>query len=112
MSQELSIFSNPEFGSVRVVMQNGEPWFVARDVAIALGYADPAKAVRQHCEKVNKITQQGETPASVNTPPVSILIIPEEDVYALIFGSQLESAKRFRRWICDEVLPSIRKTGG
>lgn len=112
MSQELSIFSNPEFGSVRVVMQNGEPWFVASDVAKALGYAKPANAVQQHCEKVNKITQVPETGSSVNTPPVSILIIPEEDVYALIFGSQLESAKRFRRWICDEVLPSIRKTGG
>lgn len=109
---DVSIFSNPEFGSVRVVMQNGEPWFVASDVAKALGYAKPANAVQQHCEKVNKITQVPETGSSVNTPPVSILIIPEEDVYALIFGSQLESAKRFRRWICDEVLPSIRKTGG
>lgn len=108
---ELKIFEKAEFGSVRVVMKDGEPWFVARDVAQALGYVDPADAVRRHCEKVNKITQQGGTPGSVNTPPVSLLIIPEEDVYALIFGSELPSAKAFRRWLCDEVIPSIRRTG-
>ncbi len=109
---ELKIFEKVEFGSVRVIMKDGEPWFVARDVAQALGYVDPADAVRRHCEKVNKITQQGGTPGSVNTPPVSLLIIPEEDVYALIFGSELPSAKAFRRWLCDEVIPSIRRTGG
>lgn len=108
---ELKVFVKEEFGSVRVVIHGGEPWFVASDVAKALGYADPSDAIRRHCEKVNKITQQGETPVSVKCPPVNILIIPEEDVYALIFGSELESAQKFRRWICDEVLPSIRKTG-
>lgn len=107
----LAIFSNEEFGKVRVAMINGEPWFVASDVAKALGYADPASAVRQHCEKVNKISQLGKTP-NRQTPPVMIMIIPEEDVYALIFGSHLPSAKKFRRWLCDVVLPQIRKTGG
>lgn len=105
------VFEKGGFGAVRVINVNGEPWFVARDVAKALGYADPSDAIRRHCEKTNKITHQGETPVTVNTPPMHLLIIPEEDVYALIFGSELESAKRFRRWICDEVLPSIRKTG-
>lgn len=112
MENGMKIFEREEFGTVRVVEYNGEPWFVASDIARALGYADPSDAVRRHCEKVNKITQQGETPTTANTPPVSFLIIPEEDVYALIFGSELPSAKKFRRWLCDEVLPSIRKTGG
>lgn len=112
MQNGMKIFEREEFGTVRVVEYNGEPWFVASDIARALGYADPSDAVRRHCEKVNKITQQGETPTTANTPPVSFLIIPEEDVYALIFGSELPSAKKFRRWLCDEVLPSIRKTGG
>ena len=108
---KLKIFENAVFGAVRVVERDGEPWFVARDVALALGYADPADAIRRHCEKVNKIILQGETPGSANCPPVNLLLIPEEDVYALIFGSELPSAKAFRRWICDDVLPSIRKTG-
>lgn len=112
MENGVKLFESAEFGKVRVIMRNGEPWFVARDVAKALGYVDPADAVQRHCEKVNKITQQGEAPVSKNTPPVNILIIPEEDVYALIFGSHLESARKFKRWVCDEVLPSIRKTGG
>lgn len=87
MENGMKIFEREEFGTVRVVEYNGEPWFVASDVARALGYADPSDAVRRHCEKANKITQQGETPTTANTPPVSFLIIPEEDVYALIFGS-------------------------
>ena len=104
---DMKIFENSEFGAVRVVDVNGEPWFVARDVASALGYVDTTQAIRMHCEKAKDF--RGVEMTATATP---MKIIPEEDVYALIFGSHLESAKQFRRWICDEVLPSIRKHGG
>lgn len=107
MSTDVKLFENAEFGNVRVVVRNGEPWFVARDVARALGYADTTDAVRRHCEKANDF-RGGEMPPSA-TP---MKIIPEEDVYALIFGSHLDSARKFKRWCTDEILPSIRKTGG
>lgn len=104
---DMKIFENSEFGAVRVVDVNGEPWFVARDVASALGYVDTTQAIRMHCEKAKDF--RGVEMTATATP---MKIIPEEDVYALIFGSHLESAKKFRRWICDEVLPAIRKHGG
>ncbi|MEB0362607.1 BRO family protein [Citrobacter freundii] len=109
MSQQPLEVLNQTFESraVRVVMKDGDPWFIAKDVAEALGYKKPENAVAQHCEE------------AVNLPPVSgdsldsrLKIIPESDVYALIFGSKLESAKRFRRWVAKEVLPSIRRSGG
>lgn len=108
----VKIFENPEFGKVRVVDQNGEPWFAASDIAKALGYANPQEATREHCKKVNKITQPSESLISVNRPPVYINIIPESDVYRLVMRSNLPSAERFQDWVCEEVLPSIRKTGG
>lgn len=104
---DVQIFRNSEFGAVRVVDVNGEPWFVARDVASALGYVDTTQAIRMHCEKAKDF--RGVEMTATATP---MKIIPEEDVYALIFGSHLEAAKQFRRWICDEVLPAIRKHGG
>ena len=104
---DMKIFENSEFGAVRVVDVDGEPWFVARDVANALGYVDTTQAIRMHCEKAKDF--RGVEMTATATP---MKIIPEEDVYALIFGSHLESAKQFRRWICDEVLPAIRKHGG
>lgn len=104
---DMKIFENSEFGAVRVVDVDGEPWFVARDVANALGYVDTTQAIRMHCEKAKDF--RGVEMTATATP---MKIIPEEDVYALIFGSHLESAKKFRRWICDEVLPAIRKHGG
>lgn len=103
---EMQIFRNVEFGAVRIVDVAGEPWFVARDVASALGYVDTTQAIRMHCEKAKDF--RGVEMTATATP---MKIIPEEDVYALIFGSHLESAKQFRRWICDEVLPAIRKHG-
>ena len=105
--EDIKIFEREEFGTVRVVDVNGEPWFVARDVAQALGYVDTIRAIRMDCERAKDC--RGVEMTATATP---MKIIPEEDVYALIFGSHLESAKKFRRWLCDEVLPSIRKTGG
>lgn len=108
---ELSIFSNPEFGSVRVVMQNGEPWFVAVDVAKALGYADPSRAVVDHCRKSMKSTILVDNQYGKKTP-LNQSLVPESDVYRLIMRSNLPTAEKFQTWVCEEVLPSIRKTGG
>lgn len=92
---------------VRVVTIAGEPWFVARDVAVLLGYANPQKAVRDHCKAAR--------PAGVNDSfaldPQTVLI-PERDLYRLVMKSQLPAAERFEEWVVGEVLPSIRKTGG
>lgn len=106
---ELKIFEKSEFGSVRVIMKDGEPWFVASDVAMALGYTNRAEAIRDHCKKVNKINHHSKTlPPS---PPVNFLIIPESDVYRLVMRSNLPAAIEFQDWICEEVIPSIRRTG-
>ena len=113
MSQSnVKLFEKEEFGKVRVVMQGGDPWFVASDVAKALGYANPQEATREHCRKVNKITQPSESLPSVKCPPTFINIIPESDVYRLVMRSNLPRAVEFQDWICEEVIPSIRKTGG
>ena len=103
---ELQIFEKAEFGKVRIVMRNGEPWFVARDVAVALGYADPADAIQRHCKKIND-SNMGVSP-SVPSPK----IIPESDVYRLVMRSNLPTAIEFQDWVCEEVIPSLRKTGG
>lgn len=113
MSQSnVKLFEKEEFGKVRVVMQGEDPWFVASDVAKALGYANPQEATREHCRKVNKITQPSESLPSVKCPPTFINIIPESDVYRLVMRSNLPRAVEFQDWICEEVIPSIRKTGG
>lgn len=108
---EIKIFDNREFGSVRVVNKDGEPWFVASDVAKALGYERPADAVNAHCKKVNKISQYCDSENRKQVPPVNFNIIPESDVYRLIMRSNLPSAEKFQDWVCEEVLPAIRKTG-
>ena len=107
---ELSVFSNPEFGSVRAILYDGEPWFVALDVANALGYANSRDAVQKHCNYAKIL--KGSESLHLTDSPRGITIIPESDVYALVFRSNLPAADKFRRWVCEEVLPSIRKTGG
>ena len=106
------IFENKEFGKVRVTEYNGAPWFVASDVAKALGYERPADAVNIHCKKANKITQYCDSPDRVKTPPINLNIIPESDVYRLVMRSNLPGAERFQDWVVEEVLPAIRKHGG
>lgn len=103
---ELQIFKNRDFGQVRTIEIDGKPYFVAGDVANALGYAEPAKAIRTHCKGVSEM----DTPTRGGIQKVKI--IPEGDVYRLIIRSKLPSAERFERWVFDEVIPSIRKTGG
>ena len=102
----LQIFSSSEFGQIRTVIIDSKPWFVASDVASALGYSNPRKAVIDHCKGVTK----RDTPTSSGTQSISY--INEGDVYRLIMKSKLPSAEKFESWVMDEVLPSIRKSGG
>ncbi|MCI9082828.1 MAG: hypothetical protein HFI70_11165 [Lachnospiraceae bacterium] len=102
---ELQIFKNPEFGSVRTVDVDGKTYFMANDVAKALGYSDCPKAVRTHCKGVAEIA----TPTAGGVQNVKF--IPEGDIYRLVIKSQLPTAERFERWVFDEVLPTIRKHG-
>jgi prophage antirepressor-like protein len=92
---------------VRVVQIDGEPWFVGRDVALGLGYADPTNAVKQHCRGVAKLY-----PLRTGRGMRDVRILSEPDVLRLVVGSNLPAAKRFERWVFEEVLPSVRKTGG
>lgn len=109
MANDLSIFSNEEFGSVRVILRDREPWFVANDVAAALGYAVPKKAVIDHCKYAEIF--KGTDSVPLTDSPRGISVIPESDVYRLIMRSNLPNAERFQDWVTEEVLPSIRKTG-
>lgn len=109
MQSEVKLFENAEFGKVRVVMLDSEPWFAAKDVALALGYTDTDQAIRVHCNYA-KLLKPVET-TGLGIGPRGMYFIPESDVYALIFRSNLKSAAAFRAWVCEDVLPSIRKTG-
>lgn len=104
---ELQIFNSEEFGDIRTVTIENEPWFVGKDVATALGYSNPQKAVRDHISEEDRGVNEMDTPSGRQ----NLAIINESGLYALIFGSKLESAKRFKHWVTSEVLPAIRKTG-
>ena len=104
----LQIFKSEEFGEVRTIIIDDEPWFVGKDVAIALGYANPQKAIRDHVNEDDRGVNEMGTPSGRQ----NLVIINESGLYALIFGSKLESAQRFKRWVTSEILPSIRKHGG
>lgn len=108
---KLEIFSHPQFGKIATaVSEDGEILFKANDVASALGYNDPGRAVRMHCEGGVILTSPSENQhGAVVMQPTKF--IQEPDVYALIFGSKLPAAKEFRRWVFEEVLPCIRKNG-
>lgn len=102
---QMKIFKNPEFGNVRVIDEDGKYLFCGTDVARALGYSIPSKAVNTHCKGVSKME------APTNGGVQKLLFIPEGDVYRLIVHSKLPSAERFERWVFDEVLPTIRQHG-
>lgn len=104
---DMQIFNNPEFGEVRTIVIEGEPWFCGRDVAIPLGYAKPQNAIRDNVDKEDArkqgaLTDRGEQ---------QLLYINESGLYSLIFGSKLPSSKKFKRWVTSEVLPQLRKNG-
>ena len=105
---ELKIFENPEFGAIRTVVIDNEPWFVGNDVAKALGYKDTYSALRHNVDDEDKrLCPVGSTSGTQDT-----LVISESGLYSLIFGSKLEKAKEFKHWVTAEILPSIRKNGG
>ncbi len=110
MKNELQVFESQEFGKLTVIEVDGQPWFIGREVASMLGYKNTPDAIKQHC-KYNQLFVNTNDSLLVKTPPNGIQIINEKDVYRLIMRSKLPSAERFQDWVCDEVLPSIRKTG-
>lgn len=108
----LTVFENPEFGSIRTVELDGEPWLVGKDVAQALGYSDTKSALADHVDDEDKqIIQRGQI-ATLDIPNRGMTIINESGLYSLVLSSKLPTARKFRRWVTSEVLPSIRKTGG
>lgn len=104
---DLQIFENPEFGSVRTVEIDGTPWLVGKDVATALGYAKPTDAIRKHVDPEDKGISKTETPSGEQ----EMLIINESGLYSLILSSKMPKAKAFKRWVTSEVLPAIREHG-
>lgn len=108
MNNELQIFANPEFGNIRIVQDDNETWFVGKDVAEALGFAKPFNAITTHVDNDDTL-KQGITDSLGRVQDTTL--INESGLYALIFGSKLETAKAFKRWVTHEVLPAIRKTG-
>lgn len=103
----IQIFNNPEFGEIRTIMIDGEPWFVGIDIAKALGYKKPTDAINNNVDKEDS-TREG---VLSNGGVQQTIVVNESGMYSLIFGSKLESAKKFKKWVTSEVLPSIRKTG-
>jgi prophage antirepressor-like protein len=105
---ELQIFNSEEFGEIRTVTIDNEIYFVGKDVAVSLGYKDTSDALKKHVADEDKLTRCFADSGQNR----QMYIINESGLYALIFGSKLESAKRFKHWVTSEVLPTIRKTGG
>lgn len=105
--REISIFNSEEFGDIRAIEIDNEPWFVGKDVATALGYSNTRKAIGDHVHEDDKGVTKWDTLGGKQ----DLTIINESGLYALIFGSKLESAKRFKHWVTSEVLPAIRKNG-
>ena len=106
MENKITTFSNEEFGNVRTMMIDGDPWFAGKDVALALRYTNPQKAIRDHVDEEDRTVNDSFT---VHGTPITL--INESGLYALIMSSKLPSAKIFKRWVTSEVLPTIRKHG-
>lgn len=105
---ELQIFKNEEFGEIRSLSINNEPWFVGKDVASILGYKNYRDALNRHIDEEDKGVAECDTPGGKQ----NLTVINESGLYSLILSSKLPTAKKFKRWVTSEVLPSIRKTGG
>ena len=110
--EELKLFNNPEFGTIRVISIEDEPWLVGKDVAEALGYSNTKDALATHVDDEDKRVIQRSENATLEIPNRGLTIINESGLYSLVLSSKLPGAKKFRRWVTSEVLPSIRKIGG
>lgn len=103
----IQIFNNPDFGQIRTIEKDGEPWLVGKDVATALGYSEPSKAVREKVSSEDKGMSKMDTPGGIQ----NMTIINESGLYSLVLASKLPTAKKFKRWVTSEVLPTIRRHG-
>lgn len=104
---ELQIFNNSEFGQIRTIVIDDEPWFVGKDIASSLGYVNPRDAISRHVDDDDKVVVKCDTLKGMQ----DMTVINESGLYSLIFGSKLESAKKFKHWVTSEVLPQLRRTG-
>ena len=104
---EMKLFENPEFGAIRTVEVGGEPWLVGKDVAQALGYSDTSDALKRNVDPEDKLTRRFADSGQSR----EMYIINESGLYSLVLSSKLPGAKKFKRWVTSEVLPSIRKHG-
>lgn len=114
MENKIGVFKNEQFGAVRIILIDKEPWFVGKDVAEILGYTNPSKALSDHVDdedKLNSNKLNNETLPSFDLGQRGGWLINESGLYSLILSSRLPTAKAFKRWVTDEVLPSIRKYG-
>ena len=110
MENKIKIFESEEFGKIRTLVRNGEPWFVGKDVAVILGYAKPENAIAAHVNNEDKTTTLIQGTGSNYKSKTTI--INESGFYSLVLSSKMPRAKEFRRWVTSEILPTIRKTGG
>lgn len=106
--EKLQVFDNEKFGSIRTIIKDDEVWFVGKDVAEALGYSNTPKAIRDHVDEDDKLTER----IVLSGQNREVIIINESGLYSLVLSSKLPSAKQFKHWVTSEVLPSIRKHGG
>lgn len=104
---EITVFNNENFGDVRTIQIDGDPWFVGKDVASILGYSNTRDALSNHVDDEDKGVAKCDTPGGVQ----EMVMINESGLYSLVLSSKLESARKFKRWITSEVIPQIRKTG-
>lgn len=107
ITNPIMTYVSEEFGNIRSLFIDGEPWFVGKDIATALEYKDTSDAIKRHVEEEDKLTRCFTDSGQSR----EMYMINESGLYSLIFGSKLDSAKRFKHWVTSEVLPSIRKTG-
>lgn len=103
----VKVFENKDFGKVRTVMIDNEPWFVGKDVADALGYKNGSRDINRHVDEDDRQNYRNDSFKS----PRGMIVINESGVYALVFGSKLPTAKQFKHWVTHDVLPTLRKTG-
>lgn len=106
--ENIRIFENAEFGKVRTANINGNAWFVGKDIANILGYSNTQKAIRDHVDDEDKLTER----IVLSGQNREIIVINESGLYSLVLSSKLPTAKKFKRWVTSEILPTIRKTGG
>lgn len=107
LRNEIEIFKNPEFGEIRTLTIDGEPWFVGKDVAERLGYSNPRDALSKHADAEDKGVAKCDTPSGAQ----EMTIINESGLYSLVLSSKLPTARAFKRWVTSEVIPAIRKHG-